>query len=103
MPQKTAIAVEEYGVRDVSVKEAMGDVDIFMGVRRIKTGYRGHEHTVERPIARTLKEAQDTGADWFSPTLNCWVRGGYKPEKDYPENRGVPFLPPPADELPATK
>lgn len=85
--------------QDETIKEAMGRVDVLKGIRYVKVGRRGYEHLEERPIARTLIEAQEQGWDWFSPFLKTWIRGGFKPENDPPDLHGVPFIPPAPDEI----
>lgn len=46
----------------------------------------GSTYWEERPMARTLIEAQKEKKDWFDPINKVWIRDGRKREKDYPEN-----------------
>lgn len=105
MPRKSikGIPLQSLDVDDLSVKRAMGDIDVLLGVRYVKQGRKGYEHVEERPIARTLQEAQEQGWDWFSPAMNTWIRGGFKPENDPPDLHGVGFIPPAEDELPPSQ
>lgn len=52
-------------------------------VRRLKVMKDGKERTVFRSVAFTLKEAKETGADYFDQQLG-WIRAGRKTEMENP-------------------
>src|SRR5207244_782260 len=53
-------------------------------VQRMAPG--GALYWEERPIAKTIEEAQKTRKDYFDGVNKVWIREGKYRERDYPEN-----------------
>lgn len=50
------------------------------------TGAAGEVRKVERPMARSLKEAREQNADYFDLAEQTWILRGVKRQRDRPEN-----------------
>jgi len=52
-------------------------------MRSVRVNEDGVSRLTRRPVALTLKDAQESGADFYSHEFG-WIRGGLKMEREHP-------------------